>query len=144
MNATFRASRSSLAITSLAFYFLQTARASASWGRSLSLAGYSLSKLGNQVCGTTVYEVMHSGTLGLQGQAEFKDRIESQKFGLGTRIVERLKDRKTRRTVGGSVFPDQADETALHLDLVGPENAGFEGLVGGLQGNGSALAAQPF
>ena len=144
MNATFRASRSSLAITSLAFYFLQTARASASWGRSLSLAGYSLSKLGNQVCGTTVYEVMHSGTLGLQGQAEFKDRIESQKFGLGMRIAERLKDRKTRRTVGGSVFPDQADETALHLDLVGPENAGFEGLVGGLQGNGSALAAQPF
>ena len=134
MKATFRASRSSLAITSLAFYFLQTARASASWGRSLSLAGYSLSKLGNQVC----------GTLGLQRQAEFKDRIESQKFGLGTRIAERLKDRKTRRTVGGSVFPDQADETALHLDLVGPENAGFEGLVGGLQGNGSALAAQPF
>ena len=87
---------------------------------------------------------MHSGTLGLQGQAEIEDRIEAKKSGLGTRIAERLKDRKTRRTGGGSVFSDQADETALHLDLVRPENAGFEGLVGGLQGNGSALAAQPF
>ena len=87
MNATFRASRSSLAITSLAFYFLQTARASASWGRSLSLAGYSLSKLGNQVCGTTVYEDMHNGTLGFQGQAEIEYRIEAQKSGLGMRIA---------------------------------------------------------
>ncbi len=144
MNTTFRARRSSFGDNELGLLLLADCEGFRQLGPVISLAGFSLSKLGNQVCGTTVYEVMHSGTLGLQGQAEFKDRIESQKFGLGTRIAERLKDRKTRRTVGGSVFPDQADETALHLDLVGPENAGFDGLVGGLQGNGSALAAQPF
>jgi len=47
-------------------------------GPVISLALFSLSKLGNQVCGTTVYEVMHSGTLGLQGQAEIEDRIEAK------------------------------------------------------------------
>src|ERR671913_1195005 len=41
-----------------------------------------------------------------------------------------------------SVAANQTDELALNLDPVGTENAGLVGLVGGLQRNGGAAAAE--
>ena len=46
-----------------------------------------------------------------------------------------------RRTA--SVTPQQRDEAALNLDPVGTEDAGLVGLVGRLEGDRGAAAAQP-
>src|SRR5258708_37033270 len=54
----------------------------------------------------------------------------------------RLTRRARRRAARSSVAADEADETALHLDPIGPEDARLISLVRRLQGDRGTTAAQ--
>src|ERR1700726_3185817 len=60
----------------------------------------------------------------------------------GTGAASGLGSRRAGPRAPRSVPPEQAHQPALHLDPVGPEDAGLVGLVGGLESDRGAAPAQ--